>query len=84
MRTSTSVALGIVVLPLASAANPDGVFVMPLTRIKNQSAYGMEIEVGTPAQKMTVFVDTGSVTTGLEDPRKPMTLAPLSCPNSED
>ncbi len=54
-------------LPLANAVM-DGVFVLPLTRIKGHSAYGIQVDVGTPPQRNVMFIDTGSATTGVEDP----------------
>lgn len=66
MRGSTTHAL-IAALPLANAA-PNGVFVLPLTRIKGHSAYGIQVDVGTPPQRNVMFIDTGSATTGVEDP----------------
>lgn len=60
-------------LSLASAGLPlvgdvDGIFVLPLARIKNHAAYGIELLVGTPPQTQTLFIDTGSATTGMEGP----------------
>jgi hypothetical protein len=48
---------------------PPGVIKIPMTRILNQSAYGIEFEVGTPPQKNILKVDSGSPTIGFENPR---------------
>ncbi|OAA71668.1 Peptidase aspartic [Akanthomyces lecanii RCEF 1005] len=66
MRGSVTHTL-IAALPLANAVM-DGVFVLPLTRIKGHSAYGIQVDVGTPPQRNVMFIDTGSATTGVEDP----------------
>ncbi|KAK5991554.1 Candidapepsin-like protein [Cladobotryum mycophilum] len=53
---------------LAAAALPVGVIEIPLQRIKNQSAYGVEIMLGNPPQKVITSADTGSPTYGFESP----------------
>ncbi|KAL7929336.1 aspartic endopeptidase [Trichoderma chlorosporum] len=54
---------------LAAAALPEGVIEIPLQRIKNQSAYGAEFQVGNPPQKVIISADTGSPTYAFESPR---------------
>ena len=72
MRSPVASAIVATALLLVSAtSSPDGTFVMPLMRIKGTVAYGFQLDVGTPPQKNIVFVDSGSPTTGLEDPSKP-------------
>ncbi|KAL6861977.1 acid protease [Trichoderma novae-zelandiae] len=53
---------------------PDGVINVPLTRIMNQSTYGMEFEVGSPPQRSFLQIDTGSPTIGFISPRSNMCL----------
>ncbi|KAL7942045.1 aspartic peptidase domain-containing protein [Trichoderma barbatum] len=55
---------------------PDGVSKIPLTRIMNQSFYGMEFEVGNPPQRSFLKIDTGSPTIGFLSPRSNMCLRP--------
>ena len=55
---------------LAAAALPEGVIEVPLQRIKNQTAYGVEFQVGNPPQKAVISADTGSPTYSFESPRK--------------
>jgi hypothetical protein len=54
---------------LAAAALPEGVVEVPLQRIKNQTAYGVEFQVGNPPQKAVISADTGSPTYAFESPR---------------
>ncbi|UKZ82782.1 hypothetical protein TrVFT333_010580 [Trichoderma virens FT-333] len=54
---------------LAAAALPEGVIEIPLQRIKNQSAYGAEFQVGNPPQRVIISADTGSPTYAFESPR---------------
>jgi hypothetical protein len=54
---------------LAAATLPEGIIEIPLQRIKNQSAYGAEFQVGTPPQKAIISADTGSPTYAFESPR---------------
>ncbi|KAJ3493129.1 hypothetical protein NLG97_g4936 [Lecanicillium saksenae] len=57
---------GFALLSITSAhPNPPGVLSLDVKRVVNQSAYGVELEVGTPPQKMRVNVDTGSPFLGL-------------------
>ncbi|KAJ6779737.1 hypothetical protein PWT90_02080 [Aphanocladium album] len=61
---------GLFVLARAQAPTklPVGVYEMPLRRINGNDAYGMDIGVGTPPQKVTLLVDTGSNTYSVESP----------------
>lgn len=45
---------------------PEGVISVPLPRIEEQTAYGVEFQVGTPPQKNILKFDTGSPTIGLQ------------------
>lgn len=54
---------------LAAAALPEGVIEIPLQRIKNQSAYGAEFQVGNPPQRVIISADSGSPTYAFESPR---------------
>ncbi|RFU78345.1 hypothetical protein TARUN_3867 [Trichoderma arundinaceum] len=54
---------------LAAAALPEGVIEIPLQRIKNQTAYGAEFQVGNPPQRAIISADTGSPTYAFESPR---------------
>ena len=42
------------------AGLPKGVYSIPLIRWRNQSAYGIEWELGNPPQKVISLADTGS------------------------
>lgn len=74
MPSSQAVAAWLVCLSAAPAlalnqpALPQGVLEIPLQRIKNQSAYGIEFHIGNPPQKVVTSVDTGSPTYGFESP----------------
>lgn len=57
-------------MPSSAMALPEGVISLPLQRIKNQSAYGLELEVGTPPQRVVSLVDTGSPTYSFESIRE--------------
>ncbi|KAI9831939.1 MAG: hypothetical protein M1819_004661 [Sarea resinae] len=48
---------------------PDGVLVVPIIRIENQSSYGMEIGVGNPPQVNILKLDTGSSTISFQNPQ---------------
>ncbi|KAH0491992.1 hypothetical protein TgHK011_003392 [Trichoderma gracile] len=61
--------LSLSVASLAAAALPEGVVEVPLQRIKNQTAYGAEFQVGNPPQKAVISADTGSPTYAFESPR---------------
>jgi hypothetical protein len=52
-----------------AASLPPGVIKIPTTRILNESAYGIEFEVGSPPQSNVLKVDTGSPTIGFENHR---------------
>lgn len=52
-------------------ALPKGVFSLPLHPIRNGKAYGLDLEVGTPSQKVTCLLDTGSNTYSFESPSTP-------------
>ena len=55
-------------LPQASCQQLKGVYEIPLRRINDDDAYGMDVELGTPPQKVTLLVDTGSNTYSVESP----------------
>ncbi|KAL7811153.1 acid protease [Trichoderma gracile] len=59
-----------------SSSLPDGVIHVPLSRIMNQSFYGMEFEVGNPPQRSWLKIDTGSPTIGFISPRSNLCLRP--------
>lgn len=46
----------------------EGVYSVPLKRIRNQAAYGIDLMAGNPPQSVTVLVDTGSNTYSFESP----------------
>lgn len=69
LPTLVSAALWLVA-PTVASMLPDGVISLPLQRIKNQSAYGLELEVGNPPQRVVSLVDTGSPTYSFESIRK--------------
>lgn len=54
------------VLAVLSSCDASSILPIPLTRIKNQTAYGAAISVGTPPQTSHLLVDTGSYTIGFE------------------
>lgn len=54
------------ILAVLSSCVAESILPIPLTRIKNQTAYGAEISVGTPPQTSHLLVDTGSYTIGFE------------------
>jgi hypothetical protein len=56
------------------ASLPRGVIPVPLTRIINQTGYGMQFQVGNPPQKATLEIDTGSDTIGFISPRSNLCL----------
>jgi hypothetical protein len=49
-------------------ALPHGIISVPLQRIKDQGAYGVELHVGNPPQSVVVLADTGSPTYAVESP----------------
>ena len=51
--------------PVRKGPAPPMVF---LDQIKNRTAYGFKLAVGTPPQKVTVLVDTGSPTWSVVSP----------------
>jgi hypothetical protein len=55
--------------PVAVAELPTGVIAVPLLRDVGQSAYYAEFEVGTPPQKESLKIDTGSPRYSFLDPR---------------
>ncbi|OAA67783.1 Peptidase aspartic [Akanthomyces lecanii RCEF 1005] len=55
-------------LPQASGQQLKGVYEIPLRRINDDDAYGMDVELGTPPQKVTLLVDTGSNPYSIESP----------------
>ncbi|OAA69952.1 Peptidase aspartic, catalytic [Akanthomyces lecanii RCEF 1005] len=46
----------------SSSRLPKGVYEIPLRQINDKKAYGMDVDVGTSPQKVTLLVDTGSNT----------------------
>jgi hypothetical protein len=79
-------AIGAVAAPGAVVALPDGVISLPLQRIKNQTAYGVELFIGTPPQRVVTSVDTGSPTYAVESRRKlnPSRLVQIMIVKRED
>lgn len=55
-------------IPQAPAKLPKGVYELPLRRINDNDAYGIDVNVGTPPQKVTLLIDTGSNTYSVESP----------------
>jgi hypothetical protein len=68
----TALLFGAVTLAHAAAVAckplPSGVVSIPLSRIINETFYGMHIAVGTPPQDSIIKIDTGSFSLGLNNP----------------
>lgn len=53
---------------IIASSLPDQVVLVPILRIRNSSAYGAVIGVGTPPQNNTILLDTGSFSFTFENP----------------
>lgn len=72
MRTVATLLSFSVLAAASSESAPgaaDGVFAIPLKRIRDRSVYGIDLMVGNLPQNITVLVDTGSPTYSVESPR---------------
>ncbi len=67
---ATILSLGLLAssLPQAVPKMSEGVYAVPLKRIRNQAAYGIDLRVDNPPQPVTVLADTGSNTYSFESP----------------
>ncbi|KAB5511704.1 aspartic peptidase domain-containing protein [Coniochaeta sp. 2T2.1] len=67
--TVSSLLIAVLTDVAASTMLPHGVVSIPMNRIVNYTAYGIDFMVGTPGQRNVLKVDTGSPTIGFENPR---------------
>lgn len=74
---AASLAASAVANPRRLANVPNGVASVPLYRIMNQTAYGMEVDIGNPPQTTLLLVDTGSNQLSCEGAGKAIQSIPI-------